>query len=436
MKDKPVLALCCLAALAGSLLFILFRVGQIAALPCLILACWGWGQWWREKQIQLEAKAKAQFELNASQCELRQLQECVGELRQSAIRDAQRFLELKAAISADRQLLEAELENQIQEQNEAQRALRERIAALADRLATQVSVAIAEAEPAITGAINDFIAVSQDTWDIAERARRLTSTDESGGISKLVTLSTIVMNEVVEHLMTTSADTSTTAAQMRELFGTADLFVALLDEIDTVADQANALAINADAEAARTGSEVHGVAVIAAEAQRLSGRLRNAAGAARTLTVSVAQCSRSVCRRMDAAAISYSANAEEAQQEILQLMTAIEQADDRMRDMIKDISVESMAISEEITGIVIALQCHDLLRQRLEHVAAPLCELRDSIIGTSLEEILPDELPIAVGQSRAVVRAVGTGPELKIVSYSASPKEINSDADDTNITLF
>ena len=405
-----------------TLVAIVAHNGWVFALCAASLAC-GWA-FWRTERAEADRVAKDHDESMARQSAVE------AELRAEIASVEQGRVELAGQVA----IMEAELESLRIEldrpstvaapsTSDADLQMRKRVAGLADQLAGQVAVAIAEAEPAVSGVIEAFSRISSETMEMAEQAQQSLGAGNEHGVTSLVSTATDVMNEFVAHMLTTASEIDGVATQVQTLVRIAADFNGLLDEIDAVSDQTNLLALNASIEAARAGDAGRGFAVVASEVRKLSDRSRVAADRARTLTRDATRESNAVSQKLGGAAEKSHGEGVQAQSEVGRLMGTIATADGRTRDLVADLSQQSRRISEEVTRVIIALQFHDLLRQRLEHVASPLADLRDSILGEDMDEVLPEVLPIAVGQTAPVIRSVGAAPDLKVVSYGSRGSE-------------
>jgi hypothetical protein len=277
---------------------------------------------------------------------------------------------------------------------------------------------MAEVEPAVTGAIEAFARISSDTRQMSDHA--METVGDGDGVTKLASVGTEVMTGFVMHMITTADGLATAAQDMLRLVTVANAFSGLLDEIEAVADQTNLLALNAAIEAARAGEAGRGFGVVADEVRNLANRSHGAAEHARTLIQSVTKESKVLCHQLGTTAVNSRDEATAAQEQIICLMATMKEADEEKRSLIDRLSKQALEISNEIKSIIIALQCHDLLRQRLEHVAGPLCDLRDTIQSADPDSVLPSVAELAEGPaSTKTYSSVGAAPPLVPVSYGA-----------------
>ena len=307
--------------------------------------------------------------------------------------------------------------------------LRDRVATLADHLAGQVVTALGEAEQAVSEAIESFAHISADAGEAAASAQAIVGTDSGKGIAQIAEHATSVMGGFVQGMLTTARQVSRSSQQVQGLVTVSQSLYKLLDEVEGVASQTALLSLNAALEAARAGQAGLGFAVVAGEVRKLSERSRHAAEQMRGLTTQITVASGDVYGQLSLSAEYSLEESCQAQIEINRLLHLIQAGDQATQSAMTTLGEKSNRVSNDIGQIIIAFQFHDLLRQRLEHVADPLCTLRDSLRGgESLETMEAQTLAYTVGQNEFTARAVGAAPTLGLVTYMAS--------DDDDITLF
>ncbi len=286
-------------------------------------------------------------------------------------------------------------------------------------LAAQVMLSIDEAERAISTAIESFTDVSSEARALTTAASSSIEAGAESGVRKHVATATDVMDSFVDHMLSTSREVAGSALQMQGLVEITGRLNGLLDQIEGVAKKTALLSMNASIEAARAGDAGRGFAVVANAVRNLSSQSHEAAEETRRLTESITQQSTEICHQLAHAAKKSRDEGYQAQSELIQLLATIREADEMSQEMVQDLSDRSLSISRSVGKVVTAFQFQDLLRQRLEHVATPLGQLRVEILqeaGLPVPEIdlhLPD--------------APGIAPFLTVVSYAG---------DDDNIELF
>ncbi|BDI30600.1 hypothetical protein CCAX7_26510 [Capsulimonas corticalis] len=364
------------------------------------------------------------FELEAQNAEL---------TARIAAQDAQiRLLTEQAAeaeaFAQERLAAAEEAEEALVRADEERLRITNQVAEMADHLAGQVVTALSEAEEAVSAAIGSFLQISSDSREAAISAQQVAGSDNDESVTKIATQATDVMGGFVEGMLSTARQISRTAKQIQSLTEVSVHLRKLLDDIEVIADQTVLLAFNASIEAARAGQAGLGFAVIAGEVRKLSERSRQATERMRLLTSQVSEDSESIFDALGIAAELSLEKSCSAQIAINDLLEMIRTADEITQAAVSDLGDRSLKVSDDIGKIVIAFQFHDLLRQRLEHVADPLSRMRDTLRGECGESAEAHAtLAYAVGQNTFMAHAVGAAPTLEVVSYQS---------DDDDITLF
>ena len=406
-------------------------IGEVALIliPSAGVLCAGWQRerGWRRRIVQAaKAQAAQASVLAAAEAALADSRaERLG-LETRLAEEAQRaeYAEQQISAEPDTAFREAQASSH-DTQREA--ALKENVATLADGLAGQVVTALGEAEQAVSEAIEAFARISADAGDAAAGAQAIVGADNGGGVAQVAERATQVMGGFVGGMLTTARQVSRSAQQIQGLVSVSQSLYALLDEVEGVADQTALLSLNASLEAARAGQAGRGFAVVAGEVRKLSERSRLAAERMRGLTSEITTASGDVCKELGLSAEHSLEQSCQAQVEINHLLRLIQDGDEAAQTALTTLGDKSRQVSDDIGRIIIAFQFHDLLRQRLEHVADPLCALRDSLRGEDAGT-QTQTLAYAVGQNTFTAQAVGAAPTLEMVSYAAD--------EDDGITLF
>ncbi len=406
-------------------------IGEAALIliPSAGVLCAGWQRerGWRRRIVQAaKAQAAQASALAAAEAALADSRAERSGLETRLAEEAQRaeYAEQQISAEPDTAFREAQASSH-DTQREA--ALKENVATLADGLAGQVVTALGEAEQAVSEAIEAFARISADAGDAAAGAQAIVGADNGGGVAQVAERATQVMGGFVGGMLTTARQVSRSAQQIQGLVSVSQSLYALLDEVEGVADQTALLSLNASLEAARAGQAGRGFAVVAGEVRKLSERSRLAAERMRGLTSEITTASGDVCKELGLSAEHSLEQSCQAQVEINHLLRLIQDGDEAAQTALTTLGDKSRQVSDDIGRIIIAFQFHDLLRQRLEHVADPLCALRDSLRGEDAGT-QTQTLAYAVGQNTFTAQAVGAAPTLEMVSYAAD--------EDDGITLF
>lgn len=311
------------------------------------------------------------------------------------------------------------------------RQLSARISTLADQVAGQVMIALQEAEEGIASAIASFMRIAQETREAAAIDRSLMDSQNENSVQYITGRACGVMASFVYRILDISRNIAASSQRMQELTRVIGELRGLLNEVETVADRTALLALNASIEAARAGEAGRGFSVVAAEVRKLSERSQNAATRMRHLTHTLLKESETVHNDLSSVSAYGEEESRNAQADLDDLMKNVTASYEQTNSLLAHLADTSLRVSNDIGRVIVALQFHDLVRQRLEHVADPLLRLCEELSGLKETNTLlstgTDGLSRRVSLS-AQSLAVGAPPPLKMVSYGDDAEE--------NVTLF
>lgn len=200
-------------------------------------------------------------------------------------------------------------------------------------------------------------------------ARVLDRTDQDGGggvdVARFAQHASQRMEQLVEALEQVSGQSSATVGNIDEMAQHLDGIFALLEDVKSIADQTNLLALNAAIEAARAGEAGRGFAVVADEVRNLSERsttfneqIRKLAHSSKDAIARVRETvSNMASRDMD--------RSREARAEAATMLQSVAAINSSLGEGMREISECGRAIDGSVAEAVRALQFEDIATQAL-----------------------------------------------------------------------
>lgn len=197
------------------------------------------------------------------------------------------------------------------------------------------------------------------------------------------------MEQLVEALEQVSGQSSNTVQHIDQMAQHLDGIFALLEDVKSIADQTNLLALNAAIEAARAGEAGRGFAVVADEVRNLSERSTTFNEQIRKLAHSSKDAIAKVRETVTHMASRDMDRSREARHEAAAMVDSVAQINASLGDGMREVSECARAIDASVAEAVRALQFEDIATQSLGGVHVHLDRLtainREAM---SLQELL------------------------------------------------
>jgi len=221
---------------------------------------------------------------------------------------------------------------------------------------------------AVAGLGSSFDAMNRKSRQQSQAmARIIADQDGNGGVdvARFAQHASSRMEQLVEALEQVAGQSTTTVQHIDQMAQHLDGIFALLEDVKSIADQTNLLALNAAIEAARAGEAGRGFAVVADEVRNLSERSTTFNEQIRKLAHSSKDAIAKVRETVSQMASRDLDRSREARAEAAQMLANVAAINASLGDGMREISECGRAIDGSVAEAVRALQFEDIANQAL-----------------------------------------------------------------------
>jgi len=238
-----------------------------------------------------------------------------------------------------------------------------------------------------------------------------TETEDSNGldVTRFAQHASQRMEQLVEALEQISGQSGATVTQIDAMAGHMDGIFSLLEDVKSIADQTNLLALNAAIEAARAGEAGRGFAVVADEVRNLSERSTNLNEQIRKLAHSSKEAISKVRETVSQMASRDMDRSREARNEAAVMLDSVAQINASLGEGVREISECRHAIDASVAEAVRALQFEDISTQSLAGAKLHLDRLAAvNAEAVALQKLLRCHTHVPNEEWRQTFRRIGT----------------------------
>lgn len=254
-----------------------------------------------------------------------------------------------------------------------------------DVLMSQLTAVRKDIETTALTLSESFISISSRARTQAERSssvfKRLTGDNDVSVLDEIKTVLASLTANFRENTQITKKSLSSLDIIAEKAKHVKDI----IGSISDIADRTNVLAINAGIEAARAGASGKGFAVVAHEVRKLSTLSEQAVSDVRSIIGEMTNASENAYREVLNGVVKSSKDTDSAEATFDATLARINETIGFVRAELADMRRETETLAKDTDSVVIAMQQHDIIRQRVEHVIEPLnafgADLR-SLLGT------------------------------------------------------
>ena len=224
---------------------------------------------------------------------------------------------------------------------------------------------VSDAVKSLQGSFSQMNQHSSRQSSVVQKMVNQSGESGSGDMRQFADRASRLMEQLVGSLSEVSGQSSATVKHIDEMAGHLDGIFELLEDVKSIADQTNLLALNAAIEAARAGEAGRGFAVVADEVRHLSERSANFNEQIRRLAHDSKEAVAKVRDTVSHMATKDMSRSVEAKDEVASMMAQVEQLNNSMNDGIREVSSCGEGIHQSVGAAVRSLQFEDIATQAL-----------------------------------------------------------------------
>lgn len=212
-----------------------------------------------------------------------------------------------------------------------------------------------------------FDAMMRRSKEQSSAVSRIVDRNDGGGVDvqRFAHQAASQMSSLVEALEEVSGQSSATVSQIDLMAQHLDGIFALLEDVKSIADQTNLLALNAAIEAARAGEAGRGFAVVADEVRNLSERSTAFNEQIRKLAYNSKEAIHKVRETVSTMAGRDLDRSRNAKDESANMLRQVDQIQRTLSDGMREIQISGTAMEQHVGEAVRSLQFEDIATQAM-----------------------------------------------------------------------
>ena len=251
-------------------------------------------------------------------------------------------------------------------------------------LTEQLGEVMQQTETAALELGKSFMSIVTRSRDQAKKtSQSLSAYASNDNGDTLLEISKKTLLEVIDSMKANADRETQTLNDMETIIAHMNNISTIVNEIESIANQTNLLALNAAIEAARAGEQGRGFAVVADEVRKLSDRSNSSALEIRKRIATIDNNIKEMYTETGQRISESGRKSEESELVVVNALNKIDEANHTATRQLDELTGESESLARDISGILMSMQFQDITRQRIEHVIEPLRVLKTELAETA-----------------------------------------------------